>query len=229
MDRSGCSTRALCQHVRYAPVFDSSVCWGMLGALTASGMLEEAAAFLQVRASAAVMVRDACLTKARLDASLARVILQNRPVHLPLLVSVVGLSLRPVFLDMPRTAEVDQVRVRFCTSVACVPKLVESVPSAMASMFRRRRLWATLVPVLATATSASGLPVDEYVLSHLLQIPCFLATLQRLISIYVGMSGLLVRASVPALLGNLTDLASPLLDGESLANRKAQHCCCTCH
>lgn len=93
--------------------------------------------------------------------------IQNRPVHLPLLVSVVGLSLRPVFLGVPRTAEVDQCRIRFCTSVACVPKLVDSVPSAMASMFRRPRLWAALLPAMATSTSMSGLPVLECVPCHL--------------------------------------------------------------
>ena len=84
-------------------------------------------------------------------------------MHLPLLVSVVGLSLRPVFLGVTRTDEVDQCRIRFCTSIACVPKLIESVPSAMLSMFRRPRLWRALLPVLATATSTSGLPVVECV------------------------------------------------------------------
>jgi hypothetical protein len=87
---------------------------------------------------------------------------QGRPVPLPLLVSVVGLSLRPVFLSIPRTPEVDQCRIRFCSSVVCVPNLVEAAPSAMAAMFRRPRLWATLLPVLAAASSsAAGLPVTE--------------------------------------------------------------------
>jgi hypothetical protein len=139
--------------------FDSAVCWGMLAALIKSGMLEETAAFLQVRASPAVLDAATCPSTVETDACMAHAILQNRPVHLPLLASVVGLSLRPVVLGVPQTAEVDQCRIRFCTSVACVPKLVESVPSAMVRTFRRPRLWRALLPVLANVTSASGLPV----------------------------------------------------------------------
>ncbi len=161
---SDCSTHALPLHG-----FDSAVCWEMLAALTESGMLEEAAAFLQVRASPAALDLTACPSTVTLktDAFMIFVMMQNRPMHLPLLVSVVGLSLRPVFLGIPRTAEVDQSRIRFCTSVACVPKLVESVPSAMVSMFRRPRLWRTLLPVLANVASTSGLPVVGCVPRHL--------------------------------------------------------------
>lgn len=158
---------------------NSSICWGMLSALTASGMLEEAAVFLQVRAHTRrhrSQTRGCMPSIVRPDPPLVHAI-QNRPVHLPLLVSVVGLSLRPVFLGVPRTAEVDQCRIRFCTSVACVPKLVDSVPSAMASMFRRPRLWAALLPVLATSTSMSGLPVLECVPCHLVWTSSTRATL----------------------------------------------------
>ena len=154
---------------------------------------------------------------ASIDARVIHAALQTRPVHLPLLVSVVGLSLRPVFLGVPRTDEVDQCRIRFCTSVACVPKLVESVPSAMLSMFRRPRLWRALLPVLATATSTSGLPVVECVppRSHLV-----LTMLQLTNTLLYAAP--LARTRIPALLGNLIDLAAPLLDGQSRACDRKQ-------
>ena len=112
----------------------TAICWGMLSALTAAGMLESAAAML-------------------------RSVGAGEPPHPPLLISVVGLSLRPVLLGMPAAAELDECRVRFCSSVACVPNLAEAVPSAMAAVFRLQRLWASLLPVLAACSSAGKLPV----------------------------------------------------------------------
>ena len=128
------------------------ICWGMLRALTAAGIHEEAAAFLRAGA-----------------------------VHLPLLISVIGLSLRPVFLSAPRTPELDECRLRFCSSVLCVPNLAESAPSAMAAVFHRPRLWDAVLPVLAEGCASAVLPVAV--------------------------------AHVPAVLGNLIDLAASTLDG----------------